>query len=268
MTCPRHNPVRGFTLVEILIAIGIFSAVVVAIYACWTAVLRSSKVGLEAAARAQRTRMAMQIMEEALTYTRMHVVNADLYWFGGESGSDATLSFIASLPRSFPRGGKFGDMTLRRVEFSLQPGPEYTSQLVLRQAPLLMEFDRDEVEHPYVLAREVQKAVFQFWDMQADDWVDEWTQTNQIPPLVRVSLVMSARKGNRTVEEEFTGLISPAARAVQPLAQGAAARQPDQPGALRPGQPGASGQPVPPGQPVPGQPMIPGQPAPGVPFRR
>jgi len=251
---------HGFTLVEILIAIGIFSVIVAAIYACWSAVLRSSKVGLDAAAKAQRTRMAMQIMEEALTYTCMYAANADLYWFGGESGSDAVLSFAARLPHSFPRGGKFGDNTLRRLEFSLQPGPDYTRDLVLRQGPLLKVdqdtgsmFDEDEMNHPYVVAHDVQTAVFQFWDIQDEDWVDEWTETNQIPPLVRVSLVIKARKGDRTVEQEFTELVRPAARAVPVMAQGAAARQPGQPGAPQPGQP------------VPGQPIVPGQP---VPVRR
>jgi hypothetical protein len=227
---------------------------VAAIYACWSAVLRSSKVGLDAAARAQRTRMAMQIMEEALTYTTMHAANADLYWFGGESGSDAVLSFAARLPQSFPRSGKFGDSTLRRLEFSLQPGPDYSTDLVLRQAPLLVIdeeagslFDEDEMNHPYVVARDVQEAIFQFWDIQDEDWVDEWTETNQVPPMVRVSLVIKARKGDRTVEEQFTELVRPAARAVPVMAQGAAARQPG----LPPGVP-QPGQPVP-GQPVPGQ---------------
>ena len=122
----RKHRRGGFTLLEILIAIGIFSLVIAAIYACWSAVLRSSKVGLDAAARAQRSRMAVESMEQALTYAKMHAANADLYWFEGNSGSDARLSFISKLPKSFPRGGKFGDLTLRRVEFSLQPDEDRT----------------------------------------------------------------------------------------------------------------------------------------------
>jgi hypothetical protein len=159
-------------------------------------------------------------------------------------------------------------MTLRRLEFSLRPGPNYTHDLVLRQAPLLVRdqetgraFDEDEINHPYVVAQDVQEAVFQFWDLQEEDWVDEWTQTNQLPPLVRVSLVLKARKGNSEVEQEFTELVSPAARAVPVMAQGAAARQPPgQPGVPPPGQPGVPGQ--------PGLPLVPGQPLPGVPIRR
>ena len=48
----RHVPIpsrglRAFTLVEILISIGILGLVLVAIYSSWTAILRASKVGLE-----------------------------------------------------------------------------------------------------------------------------------------------------------------------------------------------------------------------------
>jgi type II secretion system protein J len=243
----------GFTLVEVLIAIGIFSLVVAAIYACWTAVLRSSKVGLDAAARTQRSRMALQSMEEALTYARMHAANADRYWFEGNSGSDATLSFVAQLPRSFPRGGKFGEFTLRRVEFSLQSGQDYTRDLVLRQAPLLMEFDEDEKSYPLVLAKGVEEMVVEFWDAREEDWIDEWTETNRIPEMVRVSLITQRGTGAsaRTIESTF--LASPASHAVQAASQGAVP-----PGAPPGAPPVVPGQPVQPSQ--PGQPVVPGAP--------
>ncbi|MCU0789119.1 MAG: prepilin-type N-terminal cleavage/methylation domain-containing protein [Verrucomicrobia bacterium] len=244
----RRIALGGFTLVEVVIAIGIFSLVVAAIYTCWSAVLRSSKVGLDAAARAQRSRMAMQCIEEALTYAKMHAANADLYWFEGESGSDARLSFVSKLPRSYPRGGKFGDLTLRRVEFSLQPGEGDDLQLVLRQAPLLMEFDVDEQNHPLVLAGNVEKMIVQFWDLNDEDWVDEWTETNQVPPVVRVSLYTRRGTGFKATTEESTLLVSPAASAVQALSQ-AGAPPPAPPG--QPGQPGQPG-PVGAGSPAPG----------------
>lgn len=236
----------GFTLVEILIAIGIFSLVVAAIYACWSAILRSSKVGLDAAARAQRSRMALQSIEESLTYARMYAANAErFYWFEGNSGSDARLSFVAQLPRSFPRGGKFGDLTMRRVEFSLREGENFTRQLVLRQRPLLMDYDVDEKNYPLVLARDVDEMIVGFWDVQQEGWIDEWTLTNEIPPLVRVSLITRRGTDHNARKVESTLVIRPASLAVQAANQGAVppAAQPGvrpgvQPG-VRPGtQPG------------------------------
>jgi len=62
----RRASNRAFTLVEILVAIGIFSMVLAAIYSTWTAILRASKVGLEAAAAVQRARIAGRTIEETL----------------------------------------------------------------------------------------------------------------------------------------------------------------------------------------------------------
>lgn len=225
----RKHRRRGFTLIEILIAIGIFSLVIAAIYACWSAVLRSSKVGLDAAARAQRSRMAVESMEQALTYAKMHAANADLYWFEGNSGSDARLSFISKLPKSFPRGGKFTDLTLRRVEFSLQPGEDRTQELVLRQAPLLMDYDVDEENHPLVLARDVEEMTIEFWSLKEEDWIDTWTETNQMPELVRVSLVTRRGASANSQRVESTIVVKPAAEAVQVASQAGARPRPATP---------------------------------------
>ena len=181
---------RAFTLIEILMAMAIFAMVLTAIYATWTAILRGSRVGLEAAAQVQRERVAIQTIEQALTCARAFAVDLEHYGFVAENGSDALLSFVARLPKSFPRGGRFGDFDVRRLEFSLESGPESSKQLVLRQCPLLMEFDQDEKEHPLVLARNVKDLAFEFWDTRAKDWTDTWDQTNQLPKLIRVSLEM------------------------------------------------------------------------------
>ena len=132
------------------------------------------------------------------------------------------LSFIAKLPKSFPRGGKFGDLTVRRVEFSLQPGENRTQDLVLRQAPLLMDYDVDEQNHPLVLARDVEEMSIEFWSLKAEDWIDTWTETNQLPELVRVSLV--TRRGASATSErvESTIVVKPAAEAVQVASQAGA----------------------------------------------
>ena len=61
------------------------------------------------------------------------------YYFLAENGSEATLSFVARLSEFFPRSGKFGDLDVRRVTFSVESGPDGGNQLVLRQNPLVME---------------------------------------------------------------------------------------------------------------------------------
>src|SRR5215218_9733728 len=57
---------RAFTLLEVMVALGLMSIVVVAIYSSWTAILKGSKVALDASAAAQRTRMTTRALHDSL----------------------------------------------------------------------------------------------------------------------------------------------------------------------------------------------------------
>jgi general secretion pathway protein J len=214
----RHRA-RGFTLVEILIALGILGVIIAAIYSSWTAILRSSKVGLEATASVQRSRIAVRTLEESLNSARSFAVDLEYYSFLAENGSEATLSFVARLPKSFPRSGKFGDFDVRRVTFSVEPGPESGKQLVLRQNPILMDLDVDEKEHPLVLAKNVKEFSFEFWDTRTGAWIDEWTATNQLPGLVKIMLQLENRNPRLMTpqpEEPVTRVVALPSVTVQP----------------------------------------------------
>jgi hypothetical protein len=51
--------------------------------------------------------------------------------------------------------------------------------------------DEDEQNYPVVLANGVKKFEMEFWDKQKGDWLDEWTQTNQLPQMVKFTLQLS-----------------------------------------------------------------------------
>jgi type II secretion system protein J len=206
----------GFTLVEILVAIGIFSMVLAAIYSTWTAILRSSKVGLEAAAAVQRARIAGRTIEETLGSVQSFALNQSYYSFVSENGSEAMLSFVSRLSPSFPRSGKFAGLDVRRVTFSVDPGKDGGRDLVLRQTPLLMDMDKDEKNYPLVLAKNVKEFKTEFWDTRTQDWIDEWKQTNQIPVLVKVTLKLSDNAYSTQVRQQVTRIISLPSVTVQP----------------------------------------------------
>lgn len=182
---------KAFTLLEVMVAMAILAVVVVAIYSTWTSILKGSKIANDAAAAAQRSRMTTRALHDSLLCAGMFNENAKYYSFiGEEDGSFSTLSFAAKLPKSFPRSGKFGDNAVRRLTFTVEPGPdaENKNQLVLRQNPIFTEADPIEMEHPLVLAKNVEKFLVEYWSAQENDWVTEWTQTNQLPKMARVTI--------------------------------------------------------------------------------
>jgi len=73
---PPHSRLRSaFTLVEIMIAICLLSLVLAAIYSSWTAILRASRTGLDAAATAQRARIAVRVLEDSLSSAQSFAAN-------------------------------------------------------------------------------------------------------------------------------------------------------------------------------------------------
>ncbi len=247
-----YRPARGggFTLIEIIMALAIFSLVVMAIYASWTLIIRSAKIWLAATAQVQRERMAVHCIEEAFTSARSFAVDLPHYGFVAENGSEASLSFVARLPESFPRDGRFPDFDVRRVTFSIESGPDSQSQLVLRQNPILMEMDQTERDKPLVLAKGVSKMAFEFWDDRKKSWVDEWTATNQLPKMLKLTLDFNRPSpgGYASSQREEVSRIIQLPSIMVPTSVQRPGQQPGQPPGIQPGQPGQ------PGQPVPGQP--------------
>lgn len=203
----------AFTLIEVMMAMAIMGLVVTAIYTSWSAIVKGSKSGITAAAAAQRQRISMQMIEQALVSAQMFAENANLYSFLAESGSEGSLSFVSRLPDAFPRSGKFEGYNVRRVTFALEAsqssGYSAENDLVLRQNPILLEVDQDEMEHPIVLARNVKEFRVEFWEPRIGDWIDEWTTTNQLPKLVKVYLRLGtdSQKALRNSDEEVTRIV-------------------------------------------------------------
>ena len=200
---------RGFTIIEIMTAMFIFAMVVAAIFSAWSAIVHGAASGNRAAATAQRSRISLRTVEEALGATRSFVADVQYYTFEADNGSEPYLSFVSKLSPTFPRSGRFGQFDVRRVTFAVEQGDGYTKRLVLRQNPVLMEMDEDEQNYPVVLANDVRKFEMGFWDKQKGDWLDEWTQTNQLPQMVKFTIQLGGD------ENEITRIVALPSVAVQ-----------------------------------------------------
>lgn len=211
---------RGFTIIELITAMIIFLIVVTAIFSTYTAVTRGAMAANRAAIAAQRSRVALRTIEEALGAARSFVADSEYYTFDADNGTEPYLSFVARLAPSFPRSGRFGEFDVRRVTFSVEPGPDWGKRLVLRQNPMLMDMDEDEQNYPVVLADDVREFQMQFWDKKKTDWQDEWTETNQLPQMVKFVVQFGGGDPQSPPEEEITRIVALPAIAVPQILQG------------------------------------------------
>jgi prepilin-type N-terminal cleavage/methylation domain-containing protein len=261
----RNSPFsRAFTLVEIMVAMMVFSMVIAAIYATWAVVMRASQVGQDAAAQAQRQRVVLRAIGDALMGVESFQASQQYYWFKLANGDAPFLSFVARLPETYPRNGKFvgaaggRDASSRRVTFSVATAADGEKDLVLRQNPVLMDLDPDEEKYPLVLARNVKTFSIEWWgtnNLNHAEWNDEWddSQTNTIPQMLRVHLVLGANVAGGKSAPEFaaTRIYTVPSQMMPVIVQRGIARPGGNPGLLQPpgiapgGNPGLPGQPNP-----------------------
>jgi prepilin-type N-terminal cleavage/methylation domain-containing protein len=249
-SCRRE---RGFTIIELITAMVIFSMIVAAIFTTYMAVMNGAMAANRAAATAQRSRVALRTLEEALGATQSFTADSQYYVFDAENGTEPYLSFVASLSPSFPRSGRFPGFNIRRVTFAVEPGPVWGKRLVVRQNPILVDLTEEEQSYPLVLANDVRKFEMQFWDRKKTDWLDEWTDTNQLPQMVKFTVQFGGGDSQSPAGDEITRIVALPSVAVQPQWQAPGAIGLNQIGGMNggggigggsriPGLPGQSGQ--------------------------
>jgi type II secretion system protein J len=178
---PRFGQ-KGFTMVEILLAVGIFGLVMIAIYSCWSAIMRGTRIGLAAAAEVQRTRVAVRALEESVSGAVMYADNPKYYAFMSDTAAEyAYVSFVSRLPDSFPGSGLFRGQPVRRVTFFVDD----QKNLKMSQRTLL---DMSEEPYTITLAPNVRVFAMEFWNPRMNEWIPEWISTNTLPVMMRVAV--------------------------------------------------------------------------------
>ncbi len=187
MKATRAN--QGFTLIEVVLALSLFSLIMISVIACWKAVINGKITAEAAAASAQRARVGIKCVEEAFSCAEVSTRNLQFYTFLNDtSGKFASLSLAARLPEAFPGSGLFGDNVMRRVSFDVEAGDDNQNNLVMNQWPLLEALDSVNTPYPITLARDVNVFMLDFWSPDDNDWVVSFDPTNQLPPAIRITL--------------------------------------------------------------------------------
>ncbi len=191
MKFPKAKPSRAFTLLEVLVAITLFAFVMIAIYSSWTAILRGSKAGLDAAAKVQRGRVAVKTVEDTLLTAQYFPANRLYYEFQFDVADEYFHSFscVSKLPpENFPGSGMFDPGAPRRVSFQVLPGEGGTNELVMSQIPMMAVTNETIQPYPIVLVRDCSLFYLEFWNKAKGIWVDKPPETNALPTMMRVTI--------------------------------------------------------------------------------
>ena len=173
-----------------MVAMAMFMLMMGSVMACWKVIVSGTETAQRAAAMAQRARISMKTVEDALNNVELTRANLRFYAFLADTSEPqyASLSFAARLPPSFLGSDYFGDRVMRRVNFNVVKNKEGQLDLVMTQSPLLEVPSDNFPPKSIVLARDVSAFVLEFWSPKENDWLSDFLVSNDIPPMIRITL--------------------------------------------------------------------------------
>lgn len=181
---------RGFTLIEVLIAMVLLVAGLALAFATLGAATRTAARGEAMADRSERMRAVEGFMRTRLTGARPIAFDIDqtraiAVRFIGER---ERMRFVADIPDYLGRGGPY--LHDFRIE-DAGDGARVTLALSMVQAGKTVE-ERDP-RSPEMLVDGLREVRFRYRALDEDgrlgDWLDEWKATEQLPLLVEVTMI-------------------------------------------------------------------------------
>lgn len=253
----------GFTILELMLSIGIFALILTAIYSIWIAILKGTRAGQKAAAEVQRARVALRALEDSLNgAVRFQESPAGgqgfqqrkklRYTFLADmSGDMAILEFSSRLPDGFLGSEQYQQLQqkVRRIRFEAAAAKGGGYDLMMTQWPILLPENATGDYQPYsiTLAKDVTHFQVSMFDPSKAEWLDKWTTTNLLPKIVQISLGLGKSATTGKPSELVYSLVAIPSEGVGADLQGF-------PGGMAPGMPPGTMPPgtVPPGTVPPG----------------
>ena len=185
------KPNAGFTLPEVLTAVVIVGLVLVTLYSCWAAVLGATQSSTIAVQDAQRERMAIRAISDALAGVSWYENRKEGPLRLDDSLGFSHLKLISRVPPGFWGERELANYPLRRIEFVTEDMPGGESQLVMIQQALLAPTNSVTVHRTVLLPHVETFAVEVHSGGISNTWEAFWPtlfETNGLPWQAKVSL--------------------------------------------------------------------------------
>ena len=188
----RHKRINGFTLLELLVTLTILVTAMTVIIGTFSVTLRGWNRSQDLLKDLHHGDFVMEQLVSALRSTAFihHTPEKYGFWLddnGGRYPSDK-ISWVTSgtafmLPNSPLANG------LHRLEIAIENNEDGEPAVAARAYPHLADIDDVESETWFV-SSVVQGIECRTYDEDAEDWDDDWEDTNAVPSLVAITLYM------------------------------------------------------------------------------
>ena len=184
----RLRAARGFTLVEVLVAMAIFALLVSVMYGALGSVTRAFDVAEEAVDEAARLRIGNEFLSRLIESAYPVALAEGRSWVVQFTGDGRSLRFMADMP------GYVGSAGVHEVVLQVRE-VEGESGLWLAWRPMLMSDDGKGIQGEFqerILVPGVSAMQVRYFgaenEEQAPAWSEEWSGMPGLPALVEVHL--------------------------------------------------------------------------------
>ncbi|MDF7807394.1 type II secretion system protein [Pontiellaceae bacterium B12219] len=194
----QSNRKRGFTLLELLVAMVIMVIAMSIAFQAFSGTVRGWKRGMEVMDGIKHGDFAMTQLVAALNSTIYFYNGKKTYAFTFEKDSNSglpadSISFVTSSGAFMPFDSPFisGPHRLNLFIDNDDGAPAlFVSALPAVANP---EDEEDELEaDPILVSREVQGLEILIWDDENEDWTEEWEQENSIPERIMLTIFVAS----------------------------------------------------------------------------
>lgn len=185
---------RGFTLVEVLVAIAILATVMAIVAQTFFTTLRAWNKGSALADELHHGDFVMEQLVSALR-SAAHFKNApEKYGFWLEDGSGGRypadkISWVKSGTAFMPDDSPLSH-GLHRIELTIGENESGDDAVSVWAYPHLADLDEIMDDEPWFISSVVKGLNCRVYNGEQESWEDEWEDTNQVPALVEISLYM------------------------------------------------------------------------------
>jgi general secretion pathway protein J len=193
---------RGFTLLEVLIAVGITATIAVMTIGSLTQIDHASEVARAQQERYASARLALSRIAREVSMAFLSD-NYDTKRFRDRptlfTGREDELLFSTMSHQRLYRDAKESDQAI--VEYTVDRDPEHPGEdaLFRREKPRIDD-EPDRGGRRDLVADHLRSLKLQYWDAKRKEWVREWTtrsveHMNELPARVRVELELALADG-------------------------------------------------------------------------
>jgi type II secretion system protein J len=203
-----HVGLKGFTLIEFLIALAILSVIAAVSFTSFVSVRRTVDIGRRNNERMREIRTFLERLDAELSGV-IFIKNDEGTPFTTEQGElgsleTSSLSFAAIVPQSLFEVGRRGEVM--RIEYSVSPNEFNKELLVVRKKIHFLSLPPGSNDEPveFIIGEEFTNFLFRF--KSEGRWLEAWNSDTRQGLPESIELVFSL--GGRTYREVFNVYIS------------------------------------------------------------